>query len=108
MGKEKVSMSKLWKQSGKKQTFTDFANQFNANNNGNFKIFIAHPLGQQNPPSDDQQPDYVKNPPILPVPPDQAPVVQEEDFDRKQGLLIVVLGITIGVVSVLVYNHATK
>lgn len=105
---DKTTLSKLWRESGQSETFAQFAENFNKKQ-GNFKNFIAHPVDQAGN-ADQQQttkPDYMSNPDPKPL--EQAPTVDNSGaIDKKQAILLVALGLAIGSVAVIVYNHVTK
>lgn len=100
----KISMNKLWKQTGCEKPFKDFCEEFNAKQG--FKNFSGDTnlppvaTSQQTIPIDSTA--DIASTSALPA---AKPV---GNFDQKQAFLYLSFGIALGIVGVLAYKHLRK
>lgn len=100
---DKVSLSKLWRQSGRTMRFKDFCQQFNERNG--FKNLTGTGDGSQSlqsmmPAIEPGEPAVAQLAP--------APVVPVKALGKGQSALYIVFGVAAGVVGVLLYNKYSR
>mgnify|MGYP003543443386 FL=1 len=107
---EKISLNKLWRESGKKNSFSDFCKEFNAKNFKNFINNESFIPGENTFASDINTKNKMAATMILS--PDQVAAktssenVPEMYFSKKEGILWIGLGLATGVVvALLVVKH---
>lgn len=92
---ERKTLSQLWREDGKKVPFAQFASEFN---NRNFRNFVSAEtaekvFGIKNNTVPETQEAIDKKMNLNGINP------QKTDFDKKQGVLLLLLGVSAGVVA---------
>lgn len=110
---QKISLNRLWKESGKSVPFHQFCEQFNQ---ANFKNFTGGagtsagpeptlPINIKAPQTDlPLGPSDMENMPVKTESAPAIPLVPSPGLNTKEGVLLVLLGVSIGVVAVIAYN----